>query len=122
MKEPDLGERPAVRLLQNLGDVRALHLESIGVSPSWVGERLLVALDLHVVATGAGVELNPIPDRPRSLYRGEGGQQWYQSRVTPHGEELVRDDGGEYKAENRREERGQSPPQTASEGRYHLRR
>jgi hypothetical protein len=32
------------------------------------------------------------------LYRGEGCQQRRQPRVTLHGDELVRDDGGEHEA------------------------
>ena len=61
VEELDLGKRPAVRLLQNLHRGRPLNLEAVELAPArGVDGGSLVPRQLHVVAPGLGVVLNPV--------------------------------------------------------------
>ena len=79
------GQRPAVRLRQHVERGRTLNLEAVELAAARrVDGRPLVAVELHVVAAGLGVELHPVvsrgpPDEPDAVLVEEE-----QDRVADH--------------------------------------
>ena len=63
VEEPDLGQRPAVELLEHLERVRALDLVAVDLAVVRVDGRALVALAGRVVAAGLAVVLHPVVRR-----------------------------------------------------------